>query len=140
MRPVVLDLNGFASFREPARVDFTDADFFALVGPTGSGKSTVIDAMTFALYGSVPRWGRKGMVSLALAPTVARATVRLLFDVEDQRYVVARELRRAGAGVSQRAASLERLADPAGHADPGDPTEVLATDLAGVGAAVERLL
>jgi exonuclease SbcC len=140
MRPVVLDMNGFASFREPARVDFADADFFALVGPTGSGKSTVIDAMTFALYGSVPRWGRKGMVSLALAPTVARATVRLVFDVEDQRYVVARELRRAGAGVSQRAASLERLGDPRGRAEPGDPTDVLAKDLAGVSEAVERLL
>src|ERR1700729_1432947 len=121
MRPVVLDMNGFASFREPAQVDFTDADFFALVGPTGSGKSTVIDAMTFALYGSVPRWGRKGMVSLALAPTVGRATVRLVFDVEDQRYVVARELRRAGAGVNQRAASLERLGPPAGPGGPGPP-------------------
>ena len=143
MRPIVLDMNGFASFREPTQADFTDADFFALVGPTGSGKSTVIDAMTFALYGSVPRWGRKGMVSLALAPTMARGTVKLVFEVEGQRYAVARELRRAGgqAGqVSQRAASLERLLDPAGTAQPGEPTEVLATDLTGVTDAVERLL
>ena len=51
MRPITLDMDGFASFREPAHVDFTDADFFALVGPTGSGKSTIIDAMTFALFG-----------------------------------------------------------------------------------------
>ena len=75
MRPIVMDMHGFASFREQTRVDLTDADFFALAGPIGAGKSTVIDAMTFARYGSVPRWGRKGMVSLALAPTVARATV-----------------------------------------------------------------
>ena len=140
MRPIVLDMNGFASFREAARIDFTDADFFALVGPTGSGKSTVIDAMTFALYGSVPRWGRKGMVSLALAPTTSRGTVQLVFEVGDQRYVVARELRRAGSQVSQRAASLERLADRRGRAEPGEPTEVLAKDLAGVADAVERLL
>ncbi len=37
-------------------VDFADADLFALVGSTGSGKSTVIDAVTFALYGSVARY------------------------------------------------------------------------------------
>ena len=140
MRPIALDMNGFASFREAATIDFTDADFFALVGPTGSGKSTVIDAMTFALYGSVPRWGRKGMVSLALAPTTGRGTVKLVFEVADQRYVVARELRRVGSQVSQRAASLERLADPGGLAEPGEPTEVLAKDLAGVAEAVERLL
>ncbi len=140
MRPITLDMNGFASFREAATIDFTDADFFALVGPTGSGKSTVIDAMTFALYGSVPRWGRKGMVSLALAPTTGRGTVKLVFEVSGRRYVVARELRRVGSQVSQRAASLERLADPGGRAEPGEPTEVLAKDLAGVAEAVERLL
>ncbi len=139
MRPVVLDMNGFAAFREPARVDFTDASFFALVGPTGSGKSTVIDAMTFALYGSVPRWGRRGMVSLALAPTTGRATVRLVFEAAGQRYVVARELRRIGSQVSQRAATLERITGPDGLAGPGEPTEVLAKER-GVAEAVERLL
>jgi exonuclease SbcC len=140
MRPIVLDMNGFASFREQTRVDFTDADFFALVGPTGAGKSTVIDAMTFALYGSVPRWGRKGMVSLALAPTVVRATVKLVFEVGQQRYVAARELRRVGGQVSQRAASLERIVDREGLAEPGDKTIPMAKDLAGVNDAIERLL
>src|SRR5215472_364351 len=128
MRPIALDMDGFASFREPTRVDFGDADFFALVGPTGSGKSTVIDAMTFALYGSVPRWGRKGMVSLALAPTVGRGTVKLVFEVDGQRYVAARELRRIGSQVQQRAATLERILDPHGLAEPGEPTEMLAKD------------
>jgi exonuclease SbcC len=140
MRPITLDLHGFASFRDAAHVDFGDADFFALVGPTGSGKSTVIDAMTFALYGSVPRWGRKGMVSLALAPTVARGTVKLVFEAAGQRYVVARELRRVGGAVNQRAASLERLDDPRGLARPGDQTFPMAKDLDGVNEAVEKLL
>lgn len=140
MRPIVMDMHGFASFREQTRVDFTDADFFALVGPTGAGKSTVIDAMTFALYGSVPRWGRKGMVSLAMAPTVGRATVKLVFEVDRQRYVVARELRRMGSQVSQRAASLERIIDPDGLAEKDDKTAPMAKDLASVTDAVERLL
>jgi exonuclease SbcC len=140
MRPIRLDMHGFASFRDEATVDFTDADFFALVGPTGSGKSTVIDAMTFALYGTVPRWGHRKMVALALAPTVARGTVKLVFEVDRQRYVVARELRRTGATVGQKAASLERLADPDGLAMPGEQTSPMAKDLDGVNEAVEKLL
>ncbi|MDT7668995.1 MAG: repair protein SbcC/Rad50, partial [Pseudonocardiales bacterium] len=34
MRPVVLQMHGFAAFREPTTVDFTGTEYFALVGPT----------------------------------------------------------------------------------------------------------
>ncbi|MBT2509817.1 SMC family ATPase [Streptomyces sp. ISL-98] len=140
MRPVLLEMNGFASFRDPARVDFREADYFALVGPTGSGKSTVIDAMTFALYGSVPRWDDRRMVANALAPTTNRGTVRLVFDLAGHRYVAARELRRAAAGgVNVKNARLERLADPKALGTPDDDTEVLAAD-SEVTHAVEELL
>lgn len=126
MRPIRLDLHGFAAFREPTVVDFTGVEYFALVGPTGSGKSTVIDAMTFALYGSVPRWDDRRTVGLALAPTANRGTVQLLFEVGGTRYLAARELRRSAAGkVTVKNARLERLLDPA--ESDGD-TEVLAAD------------
>ena len=39
MRPVLLEMTGFASFREKTEVSFADTDYFALVGPTGAGKS-----------------------------------------------------------------------------------------------------
>ena len=87
MRPLRLDLAGFTVFREPTTVDFTDADFFALVGPTGSGKSTVLDAICFALYGTVPRWGDRRGIANALAPSAAEARVRLVFESAGARYV-----------------------------------------------------
>src|SRR6476646_6694371 len=102
MRPLRLDMDGFAAFREPTTVDFTDADYFVLVGPTGSGKSTIIDAMIFALYGSVPRWSDRRAVMYALAPTAVRGTVRLVFDIGGIRYVVVRELRPTKTGVTVR--------------------------------------
>ncbi|QEU83790.1 AAA family ATPase [Streptomyces viridosporus] len=140
MRPVLLEMDGFASFREPAAVDFREVDYFALVGPTGSGKSTVIDAITFALYGSVPRWNNRRTVANALAPTTDRGTVRLVFDLAEHRYVAARELRRAAAGgVGVKNARLERLADPDALGTPDDITEVLASD-SEVTPAVEKLL
>ena len=68
MRPLRLLLDGFGSYRQPAAIDFTGVDFFALTGPTGSGKSTVIDGLCFALYGTVPRWGKENAIAQALAP------------------------------------------------------------------------
>jgi exonuclease SbcC len=140
MRPVLLEFAGFGSFREPALVDFADADYFAIVGPTGAGKSTVVDALTFALYGTVARWDDRRTVALALPPAGARATVRLVFDLRGERYLVARELRRSpGGAVGVRGARLERLADPAAPADDDAPATLLAAD-SGVTPAVERLL
>ncbi|HST85076.1 MAG TPA: SMC family ATPase [Kineosporiaceae bacterium] len=140
MRPVRLDMTGFASFREAAVVDFTDADYFALVGPTGSGKSTVIDAMTFALYGSAPRWGKVNAIADALAPTTNRCTVRLVFDLGPTRYVVAREVRRSGKNVLQKNVILERLIDPTGTGADGEESEVIAGDLKEVNRSIEKLL
>jgi DNA repair protein SbcC/Rad50 len=139
MRPVLLEMTGFGSFREPTTVDFAQADFFALVGPTGAGKSTVIDAMVFALYGSVPRWDDRRTVSLALAPTVNRGVVRLVFDVGVHRYVAARALRRTTTGVGIRDGRLERLMDPTRLGTGADDTELIAAD-SKMNSAVEDLL
>jgi exonuclease SbcC len=110
MRPLRLDLDGFTVFREPTTVDFADVDFFALVGPTGAGKSTVLDAITFALYGTVPRWGDRRAIANALAPSAAEARVRLVFESAGARYVISRVVRRDGKGnVSTRHAGLEAL-------------------------------
>src|SRR3982750_1510626 len=87
MRPLRLDLAGFTVFRDETTVDFTDADYFALVGPTGSGKSTVLDAVCFALYGTVPRWGGTRGIANALAPSAAEARVRLGFESAGDRDV-----------------------------------------------------
>lgn len=142
MRPVLLEMTGFASFRDKTEVSFEDTDYFALVGPTGAGKSTVIDALTFALYGSVARWDHEGLVAPALAPTANRATVRLVFDAGGTRYHVVREVRRSGGKkptVSVKNVRLERLADPTALGGAEDDADPVAAD-SEVTPAVERLL
>ncbi|HEY2312150.1 MAG TPA: SMC family ATPase [Streptosporangiaceae bacterium] len=110
MRPLRLLLDGFGTYRNETEIDFTDVDFFALVGPTGSGKSTVIDALCFALYGTVPRWDNEKEVRNALAPSANACRVSLIFELSGERYVAVRSLQRDKNGrVSTKAARLERL-------------------------------
>lgn len=60
MRPIRLDLQGFTSFREHSEVNFEKLDLFAITGPTGAGKSSLLDAITYALYGRTSRLGKSG--------------------------------------------------------------------------------
>jgi DNA repair protein SbcC/Rad50 len=131
MRPLRLLLDGFGSYREPADVDFSGVEFFALVGPTGSGKSTVIDGLCFALYGTVPRWGKENVIAQALAPAANACRVCLVFEAAGQRYAVVRALTRDKKGlVHTKEARLERL-------DPQVPADAPLADL--LAAATEPL-
>ncbi|KJD54085.1 nuclease SbcCD subunit C, partial [Bacillus amyloliquefaciens] len=58
MKPISLSIKGLHSFRQEQVIDFErlcDAGVFGIFGPTGSGKSSILDAMTLALYGKVER-------------------------------------------------------------------------------------
>jgi DNA repair exonuclease SbcCD ATPase subunit len=110
MLPCLLHMENFGSFRRPTEIDFTETDYFALVGPTGAGKSTVIDAICFALYGTVPRWGRENIVALALPPSASLGRVGLIFEAGGRRYAAVRVLGRDRRGrVSTREARLDEL-------------------------------
>jgi exonuclease SbcC len=131
MRPLRLVLDGFGSYRQPADVDFSDVDFFALVGPTGAGKSTLIDGLCFALYGTVPRWGKENVIAQALAPGANSCRVCLVFDAAGRRYTAVRALTRDKKGlVHTKEARLERL-------DPAIPPDAPIDDI--LAASVEQL-
>jgi DNA repair protein SbcC/Rad50 len=141
MRPVLLEMDGFASYRQKTSMTFDGVDYFVLVGPTGAGKSTIIDAITFALYGCVVRWDDARAVEPALAPTVNRGSIKLVFDAGGDRYLATRILQRSSAGnVQQKTARLERLADPKALGGVDDDIDVVAETIDGTRKAVEHLL
>jgi exonuclease SbcC len=57
MRPHVLRFQGIGPYPDLVEIDFdqlTPLGLYLIIGPTGAGKSTIFDALSFALYGNVP--------------------------------------------------------------------------------------
>jgi DNA repair protein SbcC/Rad50 len=134
MRPLLLVAEGFSAFRERVEIDFDGVDFFVLVGPTGAGKSSVVDAICFALYGSVPRYEDERAVAPVITVGASVAKVSLRFELSGETYIATRVVRRLpkGTGATTREARLERVT--------GATTEVLAGTADELNAASERLI
>jgi exonuclease SbcC len=126
VRPHKLTLEGFTSFRDKIEIDFNGLDLFAITGPTGAGKSSLIDAICFALYGQVPRVGDdyKQLISHG----AERLSVQLDFGVGKERYRVVRTAR-PGKPSQQR---LERIT--------ADGAEPIADRVKEIRAEVDRIL
>ena len=95
MRPHLLELEAFGAF--PGRVvldldEIGQAGLVLLCGDTGGGKTTLLDALGFALYGVVPGERQKARDDLRShhAPDTATARVRLTFTARGRRLRVAR--------------------------------------------------
>lgn len=89
-----LELTGFGPFRDTQVVDFDafDADgLFLISGRTGTGKSSILDGVSFALYGSVPRYdGGEKRLRSDHAGLTDPTEVRLEFTVGERRWRVTR--------------------------------------------------
>lgn len=63
MIPIQLTIQGIYSYQEKQTIDFTkltEANLFGIFGSVGSGKSTILEAITFALYGKTDRLNLSG--------------------------------------------------------------------------------
>ncbi|HUH97013.1 MAG TPA: SMC family ATPase [Anaerolineales bacterium] len=89
MIPIQLRIAGFLSYRDPVELDFTTFDLACISGQNGAGKSSLLDAMTWALFGQA----RKRDDSLVNLQSKA-AEVALTFGYEDNIYRVQRTLPR----------------------------------------------
>ncbi len=90
MRPLRLELSGFTCFRDFTVIDFSNLELFAIVGQTGAGKSSILDAITFALFEQTPRLGSKPAKEL-IAQGSTGMSLSLEFEASDGRkYRVAR--------------------------------------------------
>ncbi len=148
MRPLHLRIQAFGSYPEAEQVDFrvlAELGLFCVTGPTGSGKSTIFDAMTYALFGEVAGDRQvRDMRSQHAAPGTA-TEVSFEFEVGGHRYRVERspaqeqpKTRGTGTTVRPATASLDEWIDGNWQGLAGQTTAVTAQCTAIVGLSAEQ--
>ena len=116
MIPLELTLEGIYGYRNPTTVDFrplTAARLFGIFGATGSGKSTILEAMTFALYGETARLNAQDKRSANMLNLRSdRLHVEFIFRSGGAEYRCTARVKRRGRGTerSPEVGSLKRAA------------------------------
>ncbi len=109
MRPLQLTLDGFRSYGEATTFEWEGRHLVGIVGPIGSGKSSILDGVAFALYGKTPRVERD--VRSLIHQRRDEGKVSLTFEVDGMQWEAVRALRRKGAS----AHTLYRIVDGERH-------------------------
>lgn len=80
MKPILLEIEGFNSFEKKQEIDFeklTSQKLFGIFGRTGSGKTSILDAIIYALYAKIPR-GADNIVN----SECKKASIRYIFSIK----------------------------------------------------------
>ncbi|GAB4497703.1 MAG: hypothetical protein OHK003_07230 [Anaerolineales bacterium] len=91
MIPLHLRIAGFLSYRDPIELDFDAINLACISGHNGAGKSSLLDAFTWSLFGEARG---KGVEVINLSQDVKAAEVALTFEYEGNVYRVQRTLPR----------------------------------------------
>jgi exonuclease SbcC len=97
MTPLSIEIEGIRSFTTSRTVEFGGLELFAIVGDTGAGKSSILEAMIYALFNGTS-WDGKNVKEL-MSTGATRMKVRFRFILGERMYTVTRITPREGTSV-----------------------------------------
>lgn len=96
MKPLKLKIEGLNSYIEPQIIDFeklTERGLFGIFGPTGSGKSTILDAITIAMYGKIAR-NTSGFINSQRDNAKISYEFEIGRGIDRKKYIIDRNIKR----------------------------------------------
>ncbi len=108
MIPISLKITGFLSYKQSVELDFSSFELACISGANGAGKSSLLDAITWALFGQARK---KDDSLIHTHPDVKAAEVVFVFQYEDQIYRVQRTLPRRKSSMLELQIQAEPGAD-----------------------------
>ena len=129
MRPIKLKISGLNSYIETQTIEFdklTERGLFGIFGPTGCGKSTILDAMILSLYGHKGQKGIPRSTNEFINTATDQASMSLLFgiDTDDgpRHVLVERKFKRTQTGLATSFSRLQVLSEAGDLIDVWDKT------------------
>ena len=143
MKPISLTIEAFGPYRDSVTLDFNelqDHSMFLIAGPTGAGKTSILDAMVYALYGEPSGEVRKTDAIRSDFAELHRMTrVDFSFAIGDAQYRVERlpkqmVAKKRGTGMREQNASATVYEMKDGE------WKVIATSAAGIRDTIQRII
>ncbi|NED50933.1 SMC family ATPase [Micromonospora aurantiaca] len=106
MKPLQLTFSGFRSYVGQQYIDFRGRDLVGIIGDTGAGKSTILMAINFALYGT-PTWDAPSPKVLIADGGDGTLAAILEFEARGRPWRVTRQLSRKPTGTFHKLESLD---------------------------------
>ena len=116
MRPEKLTISAFGPYADKTEIDFSrlgEGGLYLITGDTGAGKTTIFDAITFALYGQASGQVRdSAMFRSKYADTATETFVELEFSYQGKKYQIFRSPeymapKKRGTGLTLRKAEAQ---------------------------------
>ncbi|MGO4547008.1 AAA family ATPase [Paenibacillus sp. 2TAB23] len=124
MRPIKLSMTAFGSYRDAETIDFSELEdrrLFVISGNTGAGKTSIFDAICFAIYGTASGEDRADarMLRSHFAPEDVHTSVQFEFALGRRSYMVIRQMpHRKGSNKSETGGKAELYETTSGAAVP----------------------
>ena len=136
MRPIKITIKGINSYVSEQVVNFekvSENKLFGIFGETGSGKTTILDCIVMALYGTSERDSMQNVINVNSTDSYIIFDFEMFYEGENRRYKVERYYRQQKNGIIKSTAMFSSLDTNSVLADKQEDVNIAIQKIIGVG-------